>query len=67
MYSGVSVDDLYLQVVCMVYYQGLIDPKGGELEGMELAPGKIQIHRLKIVKSVHSTNAIQRAAVTINN
>ena len=28
---------------------------------------QIQIHRLKIVKSVHSTNAIQTAAVTIIN
>ena len=35
---------------------------------MYLAPGKLQIHRLKIVKSrlsVHSTNAVQTAAVTI--
>ena len=35
---------------------------------MQLAPGKLQIHGLKIVKStlsVHSTNAIQTAAVTI--
>ena len=35
---------------------------------MYLAPGKLQIHRLKIVKSrlsVHSTNAVQTAAVSI--
>ena len=56
-----NINDYYVTPL-----EGLIDPKGGE--GMYLAPGKLQIHRLKIVKSrlsVHSTNAVQTAAVSI--